>query len=69
MMSLAFGFPKIGRSEMVIKQREFRWNGYAIKEGMKRKGFVYNPDETGIGKDYDKKYFKGGWAGDRLMNT
>jgi hypothetical protein len=34
---------------------------------MKRKGFVYNSDLCGIGKnDFDNKYYKGGFEGVRI---
>ena len=40
-----------------------------IKEGMKRKGFVYNSDLCGIGKnEFDNKYYKGGFEGVRIVD-
>jgi hypothetical protein len=34
-----------------------------IREGMKRKGFVYNKELKGMGKDANEVYYKGGYLG------
>ena len=39
-----------------------------LKDGMKRMGFKYNKDLSKIGKDQDKKAYKGGYEGLRLKH-
>ena len=37
-----------------------------VTEGMKRMGFIYNPELKGVGKDPFGKYYKGGFSGCEL---
>ena len=42
-------------------------NEKIVKEGMERKGYKYNKDLKGIGKDEYGKYYKGGYVGVNLI--
>jgi phage/plasmid-associated DNA primase len=46
---------------------ESKFSAKEIKEGMKRKGYVYNSDLCGMDKDFSGKYYKGGFEGVRIM--
>ena len=46
---------------------ESKFTAKEIKEGMKRKGYVYNSDLCGMDKDFSGKYYKGGFEGVRIM--
>jgi len=47
--------------DLIIKQTGMKKE--MVKDSMKRKGFIYKKDLTGMGKDNYNKYYKGGYEG------
>lgn len=52
-----------GRVAIKLLVKECGMSEKMVKEGMERKGFTYNKELKGIGKDTFGKYYKGGYIG------
>ena len=58
-----------GKIALKLLMSESEMNEIKVKEGMKRKGYKYNKDLSGMGKDCWNKGYKGGYEGVSIISN